>query len=486
MKLYRLINSDDKLTFDGDIQGNVILEPNSKVALLSANWKNIQRQIKLDTGNNEVIVEMNFTPNTSHTYKFNLEEAIYTTETNSVNELLQNFQNLLNASMNYVLNDNEKALGLKWNCVYSESSNLVTISTAQQELIDPIIAINDLPFNSSEKFIENNIKDVDGNNKLYKSNNTNPAEVYSRTFEFPISYDTADPYDNVSTMNAVWQCSINELSAGALGGIIGIMGNPALDRSSIANYEYGITWTNLNTEYGFIRNGTLNPSGITPNIVTDSDDNDFLQIRMSNNKIEVVIYNNNTVPKEQVILSEIFSNYSLFPSLYLRDDETTIKNFSSIPIFNTIPLDVIYKTLETNFDVIEPYINPIIWEINMSFDLKEFLGFEFSTLPGDKDNFKATSKKVRVYEGSDAYIIEMNNIQLDSYDTQQQQRKSILNVITNENNNENFRYEASNPIFIDINNNFPIPLRNLNLKVLTDKYQEIENDGNANLVILFD
>ena len=207
---------------------------------------------------------------------------------------------------------------------------------------------------------------------------------------------------------------------------------------------------------------------------------------MSNNKIEVVIYNNNTVPKEQVILSEIFSNYSLFPSLYLRDDETTIKNFSSIPIFNTIPLDVIYKTLETNFDVIEPYINPIIWEINMSFDLKEFLGFEFSTLPGDKDNFKATSKKVRVYEGSDAYIIEMNNIQLDSYDTQQQQRKSILNVITNENNNENFRYEASNPIFIDINNNFPIPLRNLNLKVLTDKYQEIENDGNANLVILFD
>lgn len=486
MKLYRLINSDQKLTFDGDIQGNVILPPNSKVALLNANWKNTVRQIELSDGNNsEVIVKMNFTPNTNHEYKFNLEPGVYTTNSNSINQLLQNFKGLLNSVMNYIDENNEKALGLKWEVNYSESSNKVKISTNQQNIIDPVIAIDELPSDSEFNYIKNNILDVNGDNTLYRSATAGVSEIYSRSAQFPISYGGFGS-EGYLTMNAVWQCSINELSGGSVGGIIGVVCNPTDDRSDPSNYEYGISWTGLGYEYQIIENGVSSPSGITPNIVTDSDDNDFLQIRMTNNKIEVVIYNDTIIPKENVLVSEVFTNCTLFPSLYLKDNNTTIKNLSVIPLIVGEPLNVIYKTLDTNFDIIEPYTEPIIWEIEMSEVLSDFLGFEFPFLGGEKENFSATSENVRIYEGSDAYIVEMNNLQLDSYDTMLQQRKSILNVITNENNDQNFRYEASNPIFIDINNNFPIPLRNLNLKVLDDKYQEIENEGNANLTILFD
>ena len=156
------------------------------------------------------------------------------------------------------------------------------------------------------------------------------------------------------------------------------------------------------------------------------------------------------------------------------------------PFIQDGPLDVIFKNLETNINVIVPYMLPIPFKVELSQDLSDFLGFSSKSLSLTARNFEWISDNVRIYEGSDAYIVELNNIQLDSYDTQQEQRKSILNVITNENNDSNFRYEASNPIFIDINNNFPLPLRNLQFRILNSDEGEVQVEGFSNMTVLIE
>ena len=487
MKLFRLINSDQKLSFEGDIQGNVILEPNSKVALLNANWKNKVREIDLSDQTKAIVeITMENTPVNSHFYSISLQPNIYTTEKESLNTLLSDLENSLNAAMNYVRDENEKALGLKWFVRYSESTNKIKISTQQQNIIDPVLAIDELPSDSPINFIKNNIEDVFSDNTLYKSASTFPADVYSTTALFPISYDNTESFLYSNTMNAVWQCSFQSLAADASGGILGLMLNTTDFRGDASRYAFGIKWTDSGTNYSIIEDGVESITAISPNVTTDSDDNDFLQIRMTVNKIELVIYSKTTLPEENIVLSKTYSTGNLYPILYLNDNKCGIENLSMTPFIQDEPLNVIFKNLETNINVIVPYMLPIPFKVELSQDLADFLGFSSKSLSLTARNFEWISDNVRIYEGSDAYIVELNNIQLDSYDTQQEQRKSILNVITNENNDSNFRYEASNPIFIDINNNFPLPLRNLNLKVVDDKYQEIQNEGNANLTILFD
>lgn len=488
MKLIRVVNSDDKLTFDGDIQGNFTLEPNAEVALLNANWTNKVLEIDLKNTNlSEVRLEMNNATG-DNTYTFNLEPALYTTETASLDNLLVNLENQLNKVMTYTAG-NEKALGLKWLADFNETKNQINIFTNQQSLVDPVVVIEDTPDDAQRQYIADGIQDINGDNMLYTSDSSGPAAIYSRSFEFPRSIDASNLFEEKpSAMCAVWQCSLNVLEVGALGGIIGVMENPTLDRSNVANYEFGIQWTDNVTDYKYIKNGVIFISTITPNVTPDDLDNDFFQIRFDNNKIEVVIYNNNKVPKEQVLVSQEYTTSVLYPSLWLRDNKTVIKNLSNTPAITDLgeTVDVIDKILETNFDVIEGYEQAINWRLVFSQQLSEFLGFNDNEINVDTIDFFWGADKVTRYSGSDAYIVELNNLQLESYDTQEQQRKSILSVITNENGNvQDFRHESNNLIFISINNNFPISLRNINLKVYDDNYNNITTTGKANLTLLF-
>ena len=489
MKLIRVINSDDKLTFDGDIQGNFTLQPNAEVALLNANWTNKVLEIDLTDPNlSEVRLEMNNTPTGDNTYTFNLEPEIYSTEGESLLNLLFNLQNQLNKVMTYTAG-NEKALGLKWLADFNETKNNINIFTNQQALVDPVVVIEETPEDAPRQYIADGIEDVNGDNILYKSDSSGPAAIYSRSFEFPTSFDSAKPFDNnLSAMCAVFQCSLNSLEADALGGIIGVMENPTLDRSDPANYEFGIQWTDSGTDYGYIRDGVVSATGITPNVTEDDLDNDFFQIRFDNNKIEVVIYNDNATPEEQVLVSEEYTISTLYPSLWLKDNKTVIKNLSNTPVITDLgdQVNVINKILETNFDVIEGYEQEIVWRLVFSKELSQFLGFNDNEINLTQEKFFWGADKVTKYSGSDAYIVELNNLQLESYDTQEQQRKSILSVITNENGNvQKFRHESNNLIFISINNNFPISLRNINLKIYDDNYNNITTTGKANLTLLF-
>ncbi len=73
---------------------------------------------------------------------------------------------------------------------------------------------------------------------------------------------------------------------------------------------------------------------------------------------------------------------------------------------------------------------------------------------------------------SDSYLIELLNLPLDSYDSLTNGRKNILasipiseRILTN---TGIIQYEPNTLFFIDLKNDFPLTLRNIRARIVTD------------------
>tara|TARA_R110002012_G_scaffold251619_1_gene429601 strand:- start:856 stop:2439 length:1584 start_codon:yes stop_codon:yes gene_type:complete len=87
---------------------------------------------------------------------------------------------------------------------------------------------------------------------------------------------------------------------------------------------------------------------------------------------------------------------------------------------------------------------------------------------------------------NDTYILELLNLQLESYDTFQGQRKNILGIIPyDEESTEQITYNASNLVFLDLNNKQSINLTSLNMRLVRSDYSTPDLTGQTSAVIYF-
>ena len=68
----------------------------------------------------------------------------------------------------------------------------------------------------------------------------------------------------------------------------------------------------------------------------------------------------------------------------------------------------------------------------------------------------------------------LDNLQLESYDGLVSQRKNILYTIDSSDDTGKLVYEVPNPIYIDLNNQAPIALRNIRARILNNDYSDIK------------
>lgn len=142
-----------------------------------------------------------------------------------------------------------------------------------------------------------------------------------------------------------------------------------------------------------------------------------------------------------------------------------------------------------------PYNNFLFFE---SDSLALFMGYENRRIPSINFisrydlNYEAI-REMSAPQEADAFLIEMLNMQLDSYDSFSNtlfaaggQRKNILSIIPSANSAGKIVYEPPYPTFIDIANEQPMFIRNLRARVVRSDYSEIFIRGLATLVILID
>jgi len=85
---------------------------------------------------------------------------------------------------------------------------------------------------------------------------------------------------------------------------------------------------------------------------------------------------------------------------------------------------------------------------------------------------------------ADAFLIEMLNLSLDSYDGLKGQRKNILAVVPATDKDGVVLYEPSNLNLIDLDNKEGINLRNIKARVVNTDYSPFKMKGTATLTIL--
>jgi len=123
-----------------------------------------------------------------------------------------------------------------------------------------------------------------------------------------------------------------------------------------------------------------------------------------------------------------------------------------------------------------------------SSELSGYLGFKTNRIP--TTGFTSTNRFIVTADNifsannlSDAFILEMLNIGLDSYDGELQSRVSYLSVIPKDDRENSIIYDAPYPIFIDINNYQPLTVRNIKCRLLNNDLSAVTMVGVGTIVI---
>ena len=89
---------------------------------------------------------------------------------------------------------------------------------------------------------------------------------------------------------------------------------------------------------------------------------------------------------------------------------------------------------------------------------------------------------------TNTYLVELLNLPVDSYHSKAKGRKNILSSIPITENIINstgqIQYEPNTLFYVALNNKFPINLRNIKARVISNDFSEIETEGLAELSLL--
>ena len=480
MKLLRLESNEKLLNFDNLLNDNLIIPPKSKIGLSSISWGKSKEEITIDSSNDYFKLE--FVDDTTQHFVVTIPTNVTYSKTNITN-FMADLESALN---NGCITSIPKCVGLHIE-VRETSQDSITIESYQNKAIQIFRDIG----SSETDYINIGVQST--------------SDVYSKVSTTTI-YDTAlfggeqSYFFNTDSGCGIFRVEINNLfaNAGKKGFYIGLSKLEGKDMSGNFDFDvagkinFGIEAHNLATNYKYIKTnaGTIStPTSypIFPNI------NDVLELSCSAGRIEGKIYTTAS-PNGIEIFSEKYDNDldKLFPIIAFKDpDDCAISKCRYTPFKEQKP----ELELEHLFSATNPpsqQNNPVTF--NFTFPTQRFatfLGYDDNIVSstGVNMNLRAPNKP-NLFDQSEAYIIELQNLSIDSYDMSDSQRKRrfILNVIQNQRDKseEDVLFQTDFPLMIDLNNASDIILKNIRMRVLDTYNKEVNIASSSNAVILID
>jgi len=154
---------------------------------------------------------------------------------------------------------------------------------------------------------------------------------------------------------------------------------------------------------------------------------------------------------------------------------------------NPVSLETDYSPSSLGVKPDPPRNRNTIHFINFGDDsVYEWLGYNVAQPPSQTDanvafvaNNLFGSKMI-----AEAFLVQLLNLPVEAYDTFKEGRENLLAVIPQSDADLNVIYEPNGLYFIDLNNNFPIKLSNIRLRILRQDYSEVQTRG-LNSVVLY-
>jgi len=471
VKLIRLKSQDDKLYFNNNIQSDLVLEPNSKIALQNVSFEKSVDTIVISAANDKITFD-----NDSFTTDIFLTKDSYTTT--NFSSLIADMELKLNSSLAL----NEWNLGKQFNVDVS-TTNFMTINTNTANQISPV---TNTGFNKVGVI-------ATGNGDIKKSSTategTPDASIGTNTLESFRGYDGC----------GIFRTEIVSLpaTATAKGFYIGLSKKQQQDFGGnfpLSDMEFAIYCENTAVNYKTVNNGgavTTHPT-ISPN--SSGTDNDFMEIGSHGGKIHLTVYNTANPDGVDLVTAVNYDGEELYPIIAFFDSVDTNAGDVSYTPYPDADDDLIYSPssllgatnpINQNKD---PRLISLFFE---SESLAKQLGFEDSFISdlAFNLNWKAI-RTVRFFDETECYLVEALNLQFESYDGSKgiEKRRNLLAVIQNSRNRtqNDVMFDTNSVTYIDINNAHPLPLRNLQFRILNSDEGEVAVDGNSNMTVLIE
>lgn len=489
MKLIRLTTRDTEAVFDNIFSDELVMKKNGQIAL-----QNVAIQLApfefVVNDNNKKITYQN---STAGDVVVELTEAIYN-DTNYLS-LITDIQTKLNESTNYD-GTNNRVLGVEWKCEIPDTDSRVVIEYKRGDFIkdDRYSVLNEVQFGSPQP-----------GERLYLTDDNVPSNAgfnYNRRTKRFVARGCSYTRAHIDSLNNSGGGSPTGIYLNGM--ILALSSTDLTDKSSDDIVEADITfgiWATINAlgvrRYYVYNNGVQTISPVLPDYVGDgSENNDDLEIIITAGLVTLnVIRANGT--KEPLGFYDFTPGTKLYPLEVWHGGDQVLGLGTAHAIFSNIayidspydeytPSPLLGLGAEIPVPEVSPYDNYLEFD-NMT--LAEYLGFERKRQPATGFYFvnEATYRAdyaFTVFEKSDACLVEMQNIPLDSYDGFKNQRKNLLAVIPKSDANGEIIYEPNTPFFIDIHNESDLLLRNIRARIVRTDYRTLKTRGLTTLTIL--
>lgn len=473
VKLIRLKSDTDKLYFNNNIQSDLILKPNSKIALQNVSFQKSDDKIVIDASNNKMVLN-----NGTFTSTISLDSGTY----NDVNilTLLTDIETKLNSSL---LLDTFN-LGKHFSADISTQNFVNIVTTTGTEAIPA----------TDSTFLKTGVSET--STKLFKTS--------ASTEGSPDAFVGGEDYFfNGDDGCGVFRVQLEALGATGAGFYIGFSTTEPKDVGStlpLSDMTYAIYAENTGANYYTITNeiGPVSSSQPIENATAGNADNDYIEIGSYGGKIHLTVYNDTNPNGIDLDTPAVYSGDDLYPYIVFFDQ-------SGVTVGETYYVgDPTAKELTlSNTNIIQPSLlgasnivnqNRANRDIRLEFDsqaLADQLGFADNFILENRFNLNWKAiRSVRYVDETECYLVEALNLQFNSYDGAkgQEKRRNLLAVIQNSRDRtaKDVLYDSNSPVYIDVNNINPLPLRNLQFRIINSDEGDVGALGNSNMTLLLE
>lgn len=532
VKLIRLATTDNNAIFSNDFNENIIVPPHAKVALANLSMSPIVQKITIDGTNQQFTYK---TAGNAGTENVTLTPGSYDTATMA--DLFQDIAYQMNRANQATT---AVSIAIKYFCD-ELTHNRVTIGTVTHAV--------DLPVELFRLQGVSRVGDQPGPNMTIIPNDTPtngventkytflPGHVWSKgagifRARFHAGLAAADAPANAAACG--FRLALLNIDPSTLNG------DPIPEANILCSIRGGHTTSQYKVKTALLsdeRPATSGSPAAAVNVTSadsDDSDNDIMEICVRNGSgIHLRVYPANaatgkaigTLPYPTHLINPgvntVVQHDDLWPVIIFYGDGTHDNDRDGVDYVKCTLDDVIKEGAATNDEIMAGGIRmpphrmnymyvpdeehqslgaintgltiprhvPRNHPIALNPALSRFLGFARPDMTmNGRDALFVAESAFSALTIADAFIVELLNVPLDSYDAVQAGRRSILKVVpvSDVSSATGVLYEASNLTYIDTKNAQPLNLRTIRARVLDTHLQPLTVSGQSSITILID
>ena len=485
MKLFRLITEDANGVFNNTLNEDLVIPPDSKIALQSLSMETKNDVIIVDSSNDEI----SFQVSTGFPKVIQLTHATYNKD--NYFDLLDDIKNKFNEATGFDATTTpvRRNLGLEWICDVNPSKKI----SIEYRIGANGEHVADWNYNNTQvERVTDLTRNVWRRKPLTTGGNNNSGSVlFNHFISRGCSFIRGRTHKLVAPTPTGTQAEANGYMIGLSSTNISQL-SPSDITDDMLTYGIHVAYDSGGVaRYYTVLDGVLTQSAITtPTYVGAGDvNNDFQEVTINFDAIDFNVYKQSPASNQLLASVPYPAGTKLYPFMVFRGTNASINLVRTIPSpFSSIG-DAVHIDDGNLGSPPVPQRNPSENYLQLNEDLARFFGYNNPRQPQVgfivtvQHNYVA-NKAFDPEDLADSFIVELLNLKCDSYDGLLNQRKNILGVVPKSNAGGTLIYEMNNPIFIDLNNRSDILLRNLRVRVVKPDYSPISMLGQATMVVL--